>query len=44
MSEDNLQSYLAQHPRMIGVLFAICALLVQVGNVMAASGNASNGP
>ncbi|WP_255665771.1 hypothetical protein [Haladaptatus sp. DYF46] len=44
MSEDKLQRYLAQHPRMIGVLFAICTLLLQAGNVMAASANTINGP
>lgn len=44
MSEDNVQSYLAEHPRMIGVLFAICTLLMQAGNVMAASAHTSNGP
>lgn len=44
MSEDNLQRYLAQHPRMIGVLFTICTLLLQAGNVLAASADTTNGP
>ncbi|WP_423745850.1 DUF7503 family protein [Haladaptatus sp. SPP-AMP-3] len=44
MSEDNLQSYLAQHPRMIGVLFAICLLLMQAGNTSAAVALMTNGP
>ncbi|MFH5797779.1 hypothetical protein [Haladaptatus sp. CMAA 1911] len=44
MSENNLQRYLAQHPRMIGVLFAICTLLLEAGNVLAAAGDTINGP
>lgn len=44
MSEDNLQAYLAQHPRMIGVLFTICLLLLQAGNTSAASALCTNGP
>ncbi|WP_423986658.1 DUF7503 family protein [Haladaptatus sp.] len=44
MSENDLKAYLAEHPRMIGVLFTICLLLLQSGNAMGAVYNATNGP
>ena len=37
-SNDTLSTYLEENPRMIGVLFAICLLLTQTGNVAAAAG------
>ncbi|WP_255167575.1 DUF7503 family protein [Natrononativus amylolyticus] len=37
MSDRNtsLRSYLAEHPRLMGVLFTICLLLSQAGTVAA---------
>ena len=37
-----LPAYLAEHPRMMGVLFTICLLLSQAGNVAAASGSTTS--
>ncbi|WP_458206766.1 DUF7503 family protein [Haladaptatus sp. NG-SE-30] len=44
MSENTAQAYLAENPRMIGVLFTICVLLMQAGNVAAAASSTTNGP
>ncbi|WP_435152076.1 DUF7503 family protein [Haladaptatus sp. DFWS20] len=44
MSENTIQAYLANNPRMIGILFTICLALMQAGNVLAASANSTNGP
>lgn len=45
MSENNpLRSYLAENPRMIGVLFTISMLLTQAGNVIAGNGGSVSGP
>ena len=38
MSEASISEYLAQHPKMIGVLFTITLLLTQAGSVVANSG------
>lgn len=35
MTHDSLQRYLAQHPRMIGVLAAALLLLAQAGSAFA---------
>jgi len=43
MSSDTIKTYLAENPRMIGVLFAMFLLLTQAGNV-AAYGVATSGP
>lgn len=43
MSEHSLQAELAQHPRMIGVLFLATMLLLQTGSV-AATGTTVGGP
>jgi hypothetical protein len=37
MSESKLAAYLAENPRMIGVLFAMFLLLSQAGNAAAAN-------
>lgn len=42
MSETDLRSYLAEHPRMIGVLFTLTVLLSQASPV--AAGGSWNGP
>ncbi|WP_255679271.1 DUF7503 family protein [Haladaptatus salinisoli] len=44
MSENTAQAYLAEHPRMIGVLFAICLAASAAGNAAAAAGGANPGP
>lgn len=39
MSEHNaLTEFMADHPRMIGALFALCMLLTQAGAVAAGNG------
>ncbi len=40
---SSVRSFLADHPRMTGVLFTMLLLLVQAGQV-AAGGGAYNGP
>lgn len=37
MSENTITAYLAENPRMIGVLFAMFLLLSQAGNAAATS-------
>ncbi|WP_425556819.1 DUF7503 family protein [Haladaptatus pallidirubidus] len=37
-SNESLTAYLAENPRMAGVLFTICLLLTQAGNAAAAHG------
>jgi len=37
MSDKSITAYLADNPRMIGVLFAMLVLLSQAGNVAAAN-------
>lgn len=44
MSADNLSDYLANHPKMIGVLFTLALLLAQAGTVAAGAGGAVAGP
>ncbi|WP_267195335.1 DUF7503 family protein [Halegenticoccus tardaugens] len=44
MKEDDLKSYLAENPRMIGVLFTMVLLLAQAGNAAAGYATACAGP
>ena len=44
MAEHDLGSYLAENPRMIGVLFAMMLLLTQAGNAAGAMMTGSIGP
>jgi len=44
MADSDIAEYLAEHPRMIGVLFAIFMLLTQVGSVAAGGGTGYTGP
>jgi len=45
MSDHNrMADYLAENPRMAGVLFSICLLLTQAGNVLATGGSTVSGP
>ena len=44
MADNDIASYLAEHPRMIGVLFTMMLLLTQAGNVAAGGGNTLIGP
>lgn len=45
MSDDNtIHSYLAEHPKLIGALFALMLLLSQAGSVLAANQAVTTGP
>lgn len=43
MSESDISSWLAEHPKMLGVLFTVMVLLTQAGSV-AANGTGCAGP
>ncbi len=43
-SDSSMASYLAEHPRLMGVLFTLFVLMTQVGNVAAANGITFSGP
>ncbi|WP_433623915.1 DUF7503 family protein [Halomicrococcus sp. NG-SE-24] len=44
MVQNNVQAFLSEHPRMIGVLFTVGLALMQAGSVIAANANTTNGP
>lgn len=44
MSDRSMQKYLANHPRMIGVLFSMVLLLSQAGSAVAGGTSATAGP
>jgi hypothetical protein len=44
MADNDIASFLAEHPRMIGVLFTMMLLLTQAGNVAAGGGHTLIGP
>jgi hypothetical protein len=44
MSDNTVAAYLAEHPKMTGVLFTMMLLLTQAGSVAAASGMSVAGP
>lgn len=44
MSDTNVADYIAQNPRMAGILFTICLLLSQAGNAAAANATTISGP
>lgn len=45
MSEDSsIKAYLAENPRMMGVLFTLFLLLTQAGNAAAAIAKSTSGP
>ncbi|MDX1748006.1 MAG: hypothetical protein R3324_18900 [Halobacteriales archaeon] len=44
MTEDTLASYVAEHPKMAGVLFTTLLLLSQAGTVLAGHGSSYPGP
>lgn len=44
MADNDIASYLAEHPRMIGVLFTMMLLLTQAGNAAAGGGSTLIGP
>ena len=44
MSDNKIAAYLAEHPKMTGVLFTMMLLLSQAGSVAATTGMATNGP
>lgn len=44
MSDETVRTYLAENPRMIGVLFALLLPLSQAGAVRAGGGTGTPGP
>ncbi|MFC6835805.1 DUF7503 family protein [Halomarina ordinaria] len=44
MSDNAIAAYLAEHPKMTGVLFSALLLLSQAGSALAAKGGATPGP
>lgn len=44
MQNNDIASFLAQHPKMTGVLFTALLLLSQAGSAMAAAGSTCSGP
>ena len=44
MSDDTLAAFVAEHPKMAGVLFTTLLLLSQAGTVMAGHGSGYPGP
>ncbi len=44
MSDSSVTQYLADHPKMTGVLFSMLLLLSQAGTVMAGVGTSNPGP
>lgn len=44
MTRTKISAYLAEHPRMMGVLFTVGVLLVQASAVAANVTTANNGP
>jgi hypothetical protein len=44
MSDDTLAAYLAEHPKLTGVLFTMMLLLSQAGTVLAGAGSSTAGP
>ncbi len=44
MSDSRIAAYLAEHPKMTGVLFTTLLLLSQAQSVMAGASSSVNGP
>ncbi|WP_255196052.1 DUF7503 family protein [Halorarius litoreus] len=44
MSDSTLATYVAEHPKMAGVLFTMLLVLSQAGTVMAGNGGTTLGP
>lgn len=44
MSDSKIAAYLAEHPKMSGVLFTVLLLLTQAGTVVAGDCSANPGP
>ena len=44
MSYNPLEAYLAENPRLMGAVFTLGLLLVEVGSVVADGGGGHNGP
>lgn len=43
-TDSKITAYLAENPRMIGILFTIFLLLSQAGTVVAGNGGVTSGP
>ena len=44
MTDSDMASFLAEHPRLMGVLFTLTVLLTQVGSVAAGNSHTISGP
>ena len=44
MQQDKIAEYLRENPRAMGVLFSVCLLLMQAGNVVANAATSNRGP
>lgn len=44
MADSKIAEYIAEHPRMAGVLFTVLLLLTQAGNAAAANNAVISGP
>ena len=44
MTDSDMASFLAEHPRLMGVLFTLFVLLTQVGSVAAGGAHTISGP
>lgn len=44
MSDNTIATYLRENPRLMGVLFTVCLLLGQAGNVTANHADMISGP
>lgn len=43
-TSSTMKAYLAEHPKMVGVLFTMMILLSQAGAAVAGTGATTNGP
>ena len=44
MTDSDMASFLAEHPRLMGVLFTLFVLLTQMGSAAAGVGHTISGP
>jgi len=44
MSDSTIAAFLKEHPRMLGVLFALTVLMTQFGGAVAGAGETISGP
>ena len=44
MADTQLKSYVEEHPKVLGILFALALMSTQVGSALAANGSTFSGP